>query len=103
MQELTSLDERSNDAQQDQKIKMPMSHPKEVWADSDRENNSQMQVKGTLVKDLNVKNQLYKRGGTTVVANGTSRAGASRDYDSESQLGGGGQSIDASNHTPGGA
>ena len=46
-------------------------------------------MKGSLVKDVNVKNQLYKRGGTTVVANGTSRAGASRDYDSESYLGGG--------------
>ena len=46
-------------------------------------------MKGTLVKDVNVKNQLYKRGGTTVVANGTSRAGASRDYDSESYIGGG--------------
>jgi hypothetical protein len=46
-------------------------------------------MKGTLAKDVNVKNQLYKRGGTTVVANGTSRAGASGDYDSESYLGGG--------------
>ena len=46
-------------------------------------------MKGSLVKDVNVKNQLYKRGGTTVVANGTSRAGVSRDYDLESYLGGG--------------
>ena len=43
-----------------------------------------------MVKDVNVKNELYKRGGTTVVANGTSRADASREYDSESYLGGGG-------------
>ena len=39
MHEMTAIDEKSNDAK-DQYLKIPLSHPKEVWANSERENNS---------------------------------------------------------------
>jgi hypothetical protein len=39
MNDMTAKDEKSNDAQ-DQNMKILLSHPKEVWADSERENNS---------------------------------------------------------------
>jgi hypothetical protein len=39
MQGMTALDEKSKN-EQDQNIKILLSNPKEVWADSERENNS---------------------------------------------------------------
>jgi hypothetical protein len=39
MHDMTAIDEKSNDAQ-DQSMKILLSNPKAVWADSERENNS---------------------------------------------------------------
>jgi len=80
-----------------------MKIPKEVWGENDRENHhSQLVMKTVLENDVNVKNQLYRRGGTGVTGTGANRAGSNREEDSVSYLGGG-MTIDGSNHTLGGA
>ena len=67
-----------------------------------QENHSHLEMNGVTGNDLNVKNQLYKRGGTTVTGTEGIRDGAPKYEDSESYRERG-MTIDASNHTLGGA